>query len=136
MVSKIQNINRDRNVYKVTCNSSSLRREIYFSQWSKFSTLLPVKRRRCSLPCSWVGSRDWFSIAPGPFRVSGFLWHSSKWARQSALGILQYTSGLEVLACSFDTNFILAKCIFITIVIFLRIVFDRNDGKLNESRGL
>ena len=38
-------------------------------------------------------------------RVSGFLWHSSKWARQSVLGILQYTSGLEVLACSIDTNF-------------------------------
>ena len=105
MVSKIQNINRDRNVYKVTCNSSSLRTEIYFSRWSKLSTVLAVKLAEVRTSPYLIGSRDWFSIAPGPFRVSGFLWHSSKWARRSALGILQYTSGLEVLACSFDTDF-------------------------------
>ena len=35
--------------------------------------------------------------------MSGFLWHSSKWASQFG-HFLQYTSGLEVLACSFDTN--------------------------------
>ena len=36
-------------------------------------------------------------------RMSGFLWHSSKWARQFDR-FLQYTSGLEVLACSLDTD--------------------------------
>ena len=36
-------------------------------------------------------------------RMSGFLWHSSKWA--SRFGhFLQYTSGLEVLVCSLDTD--------------------------------
>ena len=36
-------------------------------------------------------------------RMSGFLWHSSKWACRFGR-FLQYTSGLEVLACSLDTN--------------------------------
>ena len=40
---------------------------------------------------------------PGPW-VSGFLWQNSKCARQFTCGILQYTSGLEVLACGIDTN--------------------------------
>ena len=48
--------------------------------------------------------QDWFNIASSPFRVSGLLWHCFKQAHQSALGILQYTAGLEVLACSIDTN--------------------------------
>ena len=36
-------------------------------------------------------------------RMSGFLWHSAKWASQFG-GFLQYMSGLEVLACSFNTS--------------------------------
>ena len=37
-------------------------------------------------------------------RVSGFLWHGSKWARRFVC-FLQYTSGFEVLTCSIDTDF-------------------------------
>ena len=36
-------------------------------------------------------------------RMSGFMWHSSKWVCRF-ICFLQYTSGLEVLVCSFDTN--------------------------------
>ena len=42
----------------------------------------------------------WFGILS---RMCGFLWHSSKWACQFGC-FLQYMSGLEVLACSLDTN--------------------------------
>ena len=38
-----------------------------------------------------------------PFQMSGFLWYSSKWACRFG-HFLQYISGLEVLACSFDTD--------------------------------
>ena len=37
-------------------------------------------------------------------RVSLLLWHSSKCARWFG-SFFEYTSGLEVLACSFDTDF-------------------------------
>ena len=37
-------------------------------------------------------------------RMSGLLWHGSKWSRRFGRS-LQYTPGLEVLACSFDTDF-------------------------------
>ena len=36
-------------------------------------------------------------------RMSGLLWHSSKWACRFGR-FLQYTSGFEVLACSLDTD--------------------------------
>ena len=36
-------------------------------------------------------------------RMSGFLWHSSKWTHQFGC-FLQYTSGLEVLASSLNTD--------------------------------
>ena len=36
-------------------------------------------------------------------RMSGFLWHSSKWARRVRC-FLQYSSRLEVLACSLNTD--------------------------------
>ena len=36
--------------------------------------------------------------------MSGLLWHGSKWSRRFGR-FLQYTPGLEVLACSFDTDF-------------------------------
>ena len=38
-----------------------------------------------------------------PSRKSGFLWRSSKWARRFGR-FLQYTSGIEVLPCSHDTD--------------------------------
>ena len=42
----------------------------------------------------------WFSTLS---RMSGFLWHGTKWA--GCVGqSLQYTSGIEVLPCSLDTN--------------------------------
>ena len=43
----------------------------------------------------------WFSTLS---RVSRFLWHGSKWVPWLQC-FLQYMSGLEVLACSFDINF-------------------------------
>ena len=36
-------------------------------------------------------------------KMSGFLWHSSKWAQWFSC-FLQYTSGLEVLAYSLNTE--------------------------------
>ena len=42
----------------------------------------------------------WFSTLSSK---SGFLWHSSKWAHKFSL-FLQYASGIEVLACSLDSN--------------------------------
>ena len=36
--------------------------------------------------------------------MSGFLWHSSKWACQIGR-FLQYTSGLAVLTCNLDTDY-------------------------------
>ena len=84
----------NQNVFKVTHNSSSVRRE-YFSWWSKLSTVLAVKLIEVHTSPQLIGSWDQFSIAPGPFRVSGFLWHSSKWTHQSALGILQICQGLK-----------------------------------------
>ena len=35
------------------------------------------------------------SIAPGPVRVSGFLWHCSKWARQFVFGIFSIRQGFR-----------------------------------------
>ena len=55
----------------------------------------------CALPRIWLDSATRFITL---LMVSGFLWHSTKWAHR--LGrFLQYTLGLEVLACSFDTDF-------------------------------
>ena len=51
-------------------------------------------------PAVELDNAIWFSILS---RMSGFLWHSSKWACRFGR-FLQYTSGLEVLACSLDTD--------------------------------
>ena len=37
-------------------------------------------------------------------RVPEFLWQSSKWVHQFVFKIFKYTSGLEVLGCSINTN--------------------------------
>ena len=47
-----------------------------------------------------VDNAIWFSTLS---RMSGFLWHSSKWVRWFGR-FLPYTSELEVLACSLDTK--------------------------------
>ena len=51
-------------------------------------------------PAVELDNAVWFSTLS---RMSGFLWHSSKWARQFG-HFLQYTSGLEVLACNLKTD--------------------------------
>ena len=51
-------------------------------------------------PAVELDNAIWFSILS---RMSGFLWHSSKWACWFG-HFLQYMSGLEVLACSLDIN--------------------------------
>ena len=55
----------------------------------------------CSLPT--IESDDVIQLSTLS-RVSGFLWHSSKWACWFDC-FFQYTSGLEVSASSFDTTF-------------------------------
>ena len=50
---------------------------------------------RCALSRMWEGSWDWFSIVPGPVRVSGFLWHCSKWACQFVFGIFSIRQGFR-----------------------------------------
>ena len=51
-------------------------------------------------PAVELGNAIQFSILS---KMSGFLLHSSKWACWFGR-FLQYTSGLEVLACSLDTD--------------------------------
>ena len=51
-------------------------------------------------PAVELDNAIWFSILS---RMSGFLWHSSKWACRFGR-FLQYMPGLEVLACSLDTD--------------------------------
>ena len=68
---------------------------VFWAIWcSELATVLAVfSLQRWAIPLSWGESWD----------CSGFPWHCSKWARQFLFGILQYTSGLEVWACSIDT---------------------------------
>ena len=51
-------------------------------------------------PAAELDNVIWFSTLS---RISGFLWHGSKWACQFGCS-LQYTSGTEVLPRSLDTN--------------------------------
>ena len=48
--------------------------------------------------------RTGLALRPVMLKLSGLLWHCSKWTRQSVLKILQYTPGLEMLACSIDPD--------------------------------
>ena len=48
--------------------------------------------------------RTGLALRPVMLKLSGLLWHCSKWSRQSVLKILQYTPGLEMLACSIDPD--------------------------------
>ena len=78
-------------------------RRIIFSPWLlKFSHVL-VGFLTCMgahFPAVELDNAKWLSILS---RVSGFLWHSSKWACRFGR-FLQYTSGLKVLACSLDID--------------------------------
>ena len=53
-------------------------------------------------PAVELDNMIWFSTLS---RMSWFLWHSSKWACRFGR-FLQYTPGLEVLACSLGTDLI------------------------------
>ena len=52
----------------------------------------------------WSSPMFWFYNLHG-CALPHFLWHSSKWAHWFG-SFLQYTSGLEVLACSLNTDLI------------------------------
>ena len=52
------------------------------------------------VPAVELDNAIWFCTLS---KMSGFLWHSSKWARQFGR-FLQYTPGLEVLAGNLDTD--------------------------------
>ena len=51
-------------------------------------------------PAAELDNVIWFSTFS---RMSGFLWHSSKWVYPFGC-FLQYMSGLQVLACGLDTD--------------------------------
>ena len=75
-------------------HNSSERRNIFVRQWLKLCTT-PYLR--------WI---MWSSLAlcQALERVSGYLWYRSKWSCRFG-HVLQSASGLEVLACSIDTDF-------------------------------
>ena len=82
----------------------SLWRAVYFSWWLNFSFVLAVfSLQKCAFLCMWGRSWDRFSIVPGSFKLSGFLWHCSKWACQFIFRILQYMPGLTSV-CSINTD--------------------------------
>ena len=95
-------------------HSSSGRRIIFAPRLLKFCHVLVALQLLWVHPCSgcFITCMDAhfhtvkfdntirFSILS---RMSGFLWHSSKWTCQFG-NFFQYTSGLEVLACSLDTD--------------------------------
>ena len=136
----------DRIVYKVTRDSSSVSREIFLSLVEALHSSGCQACRGGHFPVveqdDGTGLVLCLALLGCQSSCCNYATGTLTWARQSTLGILQYTSGLEVLAYSFDTdfnynNFIPAKWIFIAIVIFLRIVFCvRNDQKISKSGGL
>ena len=82
-------------------HSSSERRIIFVPRWLKFSHVLVILNLHgCALLHNRLDNAIRFSTL---CRMSTFLWNSSKWA--CCFGhFLQYTSGLEVLACSLNTD--------------------------------
>ena len=72
-------------------HSSSERKDIFVLPWSKLS----------HFPVVELDNAIWFGTLS---REPGFLWHGSNWAGQF-VHFLQYTSGLEALACSIYTDF-------------------------------
>ena len=82
-------------------HSSSKRRIIFAPRWLKFSHVLVVLQLawvRTSPQLSWIAQSGL-----APFPGCRFVWHSPKWASRFGC-LLQYMSGLEVLACSLDTD--------------------------------
>ena len=70
------------------------------SCWSSPMFWLFYNLDECALPAVELDNIIWFSTFS---RMPGFLWHSSKWTQQFG-HFLQYTSGLEVLVCSLNTD--------------------------------
>ena len=84
-------------------HSSSERRIIFVFQLLKFSHVLVGYFITCMgahFPAVELDNTIRFSTLS---RMSGFLWHSSKWACRFDC-FLQYMSGIEALACSLDTD--------------------------------
>ena len=50
---------------------------LFLSCWSSPRFWLLYNLHGCALPCSWLDNVIWFST---PSRMSGLLWHNSKWA--------------------------------------------------------
>ena len=90
-------------------HSSSEGRDIFVPWLLKLSHVLVVLQLTCMF---WLFYNSHFHTVELDnmiqfstlSRVLGFLWHSSKWACWFGC-FLQYTSGLEVLTCSFNTDF-------------------------------
>ena len=73
---------------------------IFYSQLLKFSQVLIKTHMSMHVPTVQFDNTIWFRTLS---RISRLLSHSCKWA--SWFGrFLQYTSGLEVLPCSLDTD--------------------------------
>ena len=72
--------------YLVINHSSSEKRNIFVPRWLKLSCVLVVLQLAC-------------------YNLHGYLWHCSKWTPLIWSRAQQYMSGLEVLACSINTNF-------------------------------
>ena len=78
-------------------HSSSERRNIFVPQWLKLSRVLVVLQiawMRTSPQFSWITRSGW-ALCLALNRVSGYLWHCSKW----------FLPVLEVLACSIYRHF-------------------------------
>ena len=80
---------------------------IWFSSLSRMPGFLWFLCSGCFITCMGVhfpavelDDTIWFSSLS---TMPGFLWHSSKWTRQFGC-LLQYMLGLEVSACSLETN--------------------------------
>ena len=127
----------DGNVFKVTRNSSSVRREIF---------LLVVKALHCSGCQACRGAH--FPVVD---RITGLVQHCTCSFQGVRVPVAQLqmdppvctpdssnTPGLEVLACSFDNNlnyynFIPAKSFFIANIIFLLVVFLCSQQSKNKQ---
>ena len=91
-----------QNSQLLAINLSSSERMIIFFPWLlKFSHVcLFYNFHGCALSYSWVGQCNHIYTLS---RMSGFLWCCSKWACQFG-HFLQNMSGIQVSACSLDTD--------------------------------
>ena len=73
---------------------------LFLSCWSSPMFLFFITYMGLCFPAVELNNMIQFSTLS---RMPGFLWHSSKWV-QWLSHFLHYMSGIEVLACSLDTN--------------------------------